>query len=190
MQPFTPIKLTTPQLWLVHTLETVALGAVVTGAITAYGAVSTGNYDWKVVGGLVLAAVLAVLTKGWSTSIQGNANLAPAIHDYLGNILAIVSRPQPAAIAPQGPPVVVNVTHPAIVEPPAPQAAVRSLNAFPVPARPTGPAPIQMLATPQPVADIAALNTAQVPVPPSLPDMPQRNWNNSGLIQAVQPAGQ
>jgi hypothetical protein len=178
MQPFTPIKLTTPQLWLVHTLETVALGAVVTGAITAYGAISTGNYDWKVVGGLVLAAVLAVLTKGWSTSIQGNANLAPAIKDSLGDILAIVSRPQPAAIAPQGPPVVVNVTHPAIVDPPAPQAAVRSLNAYPVPARPIVQPPVQLPVAPIP--DIAMLNTVQVP------QVPQRSFD-SAVLGAVLP---
>jgi hypothetical protein len=81
-------KLTPAQTWLVHTLEALFLSAIVAGSLAGYQDVATGNYGLTAIGGVVLAAAVAVLAKGASTSILGNANLLPAILDTVKDIQA------------------------------------------------------------------------------------------------------
>jgi hypothetical protein len=158
-------KLTSAQTWLVHSLETIATGAIVAGGIAAEQAIASGNYSYTYIAPLVGAAVLAVLSKGWSTTIQNNANLGQAIFDGVAEVKGLIIQ-QPSAIAPQqaqGPLVVQHITQLPESANVTPAPSVRQLNV--VPPRPIVQPPVQM---PQalPAVDVASLSTQQVPQVP------------------------
>lgn len=164
-------KLTPAQTWLVHTLETLFLGAVVDGSINVYQSIVTGNYDWKSLLGIFGTAFIAVLTKGSANSIKNNANLLPAIHDTVAELPGIkntvdqllthtiASNAQANAV--QAPLVVVHATEPSI------QHADQT-------EKPTSPQP---LVTPP----MSPAPLSQMPV------NVQRTWSDSTLIPVVKP---
>jgi hypothetical protein len=123
-------KLTVAQLWLVHTLETLFFGAVVTGAISVYQAMGTGNYNASALAAIFIPAVIAVLSKG-SASVINNANLVQAGEDTLKQLTAShqylaamvqqslvqrppVAQPQLAAAPPQPKPVAMAPVQPQV----------------------------------------------------------------------------
>jgi hypothetical protein len=84
------LKLTAAQMWLIHTLETLFFGAVVVGGTTAYQDISKGNYSVSALAGIVIPAVIAVLSKG-SSSVMSNALTGQAAGDTLGEIRGMLS---------------------------------------------------------------------------------------------------
>lgn len=120
------IKLTPAQQWLVHALETLALSAALAVGIVVYQffsqAFTTGKFDWPTLAGGAVTVLFAVLAKGWSGSIQNNANFLPALFDSMNEVkaalpgLAVVHvvAPPPAppvaqAMTPVAPPPPVSV---------------------------------------------------------------------------------
>lgn len=211
-----PIKLTTAQLWLAHTLFVISIAAAVAAGVTVYGAFASGNHDWTVIGGLALAAAVAVVSKGWADKIQGNANLLPAIMDYAQDIRDIVAASptvMPVPVQPSSPLVVIHTNAtPDIAQPTQPpvQIAPLILPQQPIVAplvQQTGNAqgwpPPQSVPQGESVLQPLQMSNAQdVPgVSPMLtdrasglhPDTPQgedalieRNWNPSGILPVVQ----
>ena len=189
-QPFNffnqpPVKLTTAQLWLVHVLGVTFIAASVAAGITVYGAIVSGNHDWQVIGGLALAAAIAVGAKAWSADIQNNANLMPAILDYAHNIMAFVSQAPtqiPIPVQPQGPLIVQHITQ--LPEPPI-QSSVAPVH--PLVGASTPVQPTQITLTPGHATQTAYAPSGSV----SLFTLPQKpvgpQPSSQGWPPAVQP---
>lgn len=76
-------KFTTSQVWLIHSLEVTASGAVVAAVIALYTAIQTGNLTSA--GVAVAAAAGAVLSKGVS-GLMSNPQTVQAAQDTAGDL--------------------------------------------------------------------------------------------------------
>lgn len=203
------MKLSNAQLWLLHTLETLFFGAVVTGGISVYQATTSGTYNLQTLASIFVPAALAVLSKGWSGSISNNANLGTALLDSVNEVKSLVQKT----------PVTVHVNNPTPALPtrPAPQPIVlpqssetnTTVTATPNLSQPMQwnfpgiqnvPAPSQ---NPQEMPAVRASNVSQMPTQqtPALPVQPtsnllqfapiDRHWGDTGVQPALgQQSGQ
>jgi predicted histidine transporter YuiF (NhaC family) len=79
------IKLTTSQLWLIHSLEVLAAGGLLTAVLTIYTAFHAGNVDLTAVGVAAGGAIVAVLANGYK-GIVNNTQTAQAIADSISEL--------------------------------------------------------------------------------------------------------
>ncbi len=78
-------KLTPAQIWLVHSLEVLAMGSVFTVVATLYQAFQTGNFNLSQAGVAVAGVLGAFLSKGFS-GLLTNAQTIQAGEDTLNEI--------------------------------------------------------------------------------------------------------
>lgn len=95
------MKQTTATTWLIHSLEMLALGAVITDVTTIYQAFQAGHFSFASASVAVGSTTAAILFNGLK-GIMSNANFAQAIADLRNDF----SQSQQAA--PAQPPVVIN----------------------------------------------------------------------------------
>lgn len=120
-------KQSTAILWLIHSLEVLALGAAVTCVVTLYQAFAGGHFDLATAGVTIASALGAFLLNGIK-GILGNANFAQAIADL-------------KAEAVQQQPVVIHNHIPAPAPAPTPTNATASVVQVPFPAPGTAAMP-------------------------------------------------
>lgn len=108
------MKLTSAQLWLIHSLEALALGAIVTAVAILFPHAQDGTLTWQVLLAGLVSAVVAVASKS-GASILSNAQTAQALQDTVTQAVQqatptpvvihnnIPAAPQPAALPVQLP---------------------------------------------------------------------------------------
>lgn len=188
------IKLSSAQIWLIHSLELLAVGAIFTASYTVYGAFQAGNFNLPTIGVSLGSAVVALLSKGFS-GILSNATTVQALVDAVNDVKVLVSG-QAAAPTPAIAPVAVHV-YPASSGTPAPVAQVEPVRVPAVEAQPLttswheSPAPAPMQAFPQPNVPAASWTVPAQPqasqfVPPPQPFDVSR-FNASQIMPTVHP---
>src|SRR5579875_3214732 len=88
--PSSQQRLTPAQLWFVHTLELLAIGAVFVAVQTLYQAIQHGALDYAQLATTVAGAVVAFLSKGFAATMS-NAQAGQAGQDTLNEVKASVN---------------------------------------------------------------------------------------------------
>lgn len=166
-------KLTPAQIWLVHSLEVLAMGSVFTVVATLYQAFQSGNFNLSQAGVAGAGVLGAFLSKGFS-GLLTNAQTVQAGEDTLneirGGLSQVVAGHQTlismiGAFLQQGAPTPVQVH---VSAPPAPTARVQ----FAAP--PSAPAMVTPASQPaqppaQPVVPVQTVPQATIPPVLGLP---------------------
>ncbi|SRR5579875_405002 len=150
-------KLTPAQIWLVHSLEVLAMGSVFTVVATLYSAFQTGNFNLSQAGVAGAGVLGAFLSKGFS-GLLTNAQTVQAGEDTLSEVRAGLSQIMAghqtlinlvSAFLQQGvqPPVQVHVNAPPAPATPV-QASPTSATAMVTPASTPAPLPAQPIVPP------------------------------------------
>jgi hypothetical protein len=79
------MKSSTSQIWLMHSLEVLAVGSIFTGVVTAYSAAQTGGFTLQTGGVLIGSVVVAFLSNGLK-GMASNVNTAQALTDSLSEL--------------------------------------------------------------------------------------------------------
>jgi len=150
------VKWTTAQSSLFHFALSLLVSIIMSVLAACAQYLYSGKFNGQELVVIASAAFIASFSRG-IISLESNPNLMPAILDAINELRTLtVAQPAPPQ-APFAPYVTIHTGNAPTVEPPAAQAGIRSLNAFPVPPRPQPVVPIQM---PVQQPDIAFLNTA------------------------------